>query len=712
MCADRFFIPLLAIVCFSSCQKEKPAASSKPEPVIAPELRENQLANAPSTFLEAADRSPVHWQRWNPDILQKAEDSQRLIFAVIGSSRYPGCYEAMMAIDERAVIVDRLNNDFVPVLVDLDICRETSLLASILSPETGLGVSFPFFLVLSPEGAPITWQPHQYTNPDNLLDFFENSLEVVSRLWKEDPEYVLEDSTSKIVMRRKNLPKPDPIMTDPEDRQQAFQTGVRRIVSFYDEDIQTLAGSGGLFPFGLLDCLALAESTPSLPESLRSRADEALSGILGELVRSAMIDPLDGGIYSARRGNTWDLPTFLRNNATQARAARVFSRIHQLTDNPELLNAAIGAIEFAEAHYQTDGGLFSLTGTPAPSADLEWLWRLEDLESILNPNELILWKELSAIKSLGNLPSEAAPTGRLFRLNSLRKSRSLEEAAKRAGFETAQANSLFESGRKKLLKARELRMPQPKADTTPSALASFRMISAYASLFTATGETRYLEKAVALGKKCRSAFGTSRFLNERPGDNPEEMSDGRAFTYTMATQAALDLGSITLEDEWYQWARDMSTLLGEHFIIDGERLVETREPSRVVDLNFEDRVMTFGESTAGMIRINLVRLKALGFQIPPALRPWAESLPDLSRYPIIHTDVLRALALEHSQSIIVIGTDAPAELREFVSRLPLGCHERRMSDTLGKGAELRLVDGTRQSIDDLSQLKELIDSDQ
>lgn len=703
----RLILLLLPLGLFvSSCDRPTAEAVKKQEPIIHADLKENQLAGAPSTFLASADLSPVHWQRWNPDILSKSKESQRLIFAVIGSSRYPGCYETMRVIDDRATIVQRLNEDFVPVLVDLDICREAGLLAAILSPESGQAVSFPFFLVLSPEGAPISWHSMLYRNDEDVLDFFENSLNVITRLW-EDQEYVLSDSASKIKMRRENLPDPDPKVADPEERQRSFQTGMRRITSFYDEDIQTLAGAGGLFPFGLLDALTLATTSKGLPDELRNRAETALNGILGELLTSAMIDPLDGGIYPSRRGNSWDYPTFQRNCATQARAARVLSRIHEIQGNPRALEVARNAVAFAESNYQNAEGLFCLTGKPGRSPDLEWLWKLEQLEATLNQDELTLWKELANIKSLGNLPSEAAPTGRLFRLNSLRKERSLDEAAKRAGIGVNEAVTLFESGRKKLLKARDNRMAPPRHDTTPSAAASFRMISAYAALYTASDDPAYRDKALTLGKKCRAAFGTSRFLNERPGDNPEEMSDGRALTYTLAAQAALDLGAITLEDEWYQWAGDMSTLLGENFLIDGNRLVETRETARVVDLNFEDRMMTFGESTAGMVRINLGRLRALGFQTTPALRPWVESLPNLQQYPIVHTDTLRALAMEGNQTVIIVGTQVPEEIQNHVASLPLECFERRHAANLGAGVELQSADGSRQSVDSLEQLRNL-----
>jgi hypothetical protein len=130
----------------------------------------------------------------------------------------------------------------------------------------------------------------------------------------------------------------------------------------------------------------------------------------------------------------------------------------------------------------------------------------------------------------------------------------------------------------------------------------------------------------------------------------------------------------------------------------------------VVDLDFEDRVMTFGESTAGMVRINLGRLRALGFQTPPSLRPWAESLPDLSRYPIVHTDVVRALAVETSRMIIIVGNDVSPEVKDIVSQLPLELIERRFSGSPGTSIDVRDSEGSTQSFETVEQLRGYIDS--
>lgn len=679
-----------------SCKDDRASGETLPPPVIHPQLEENQLADTPSTFLRSAADSPVHWQRWNPDLLEKAADSRRLIFAVIGSARYPGTYETLRVIDRSPAIVERLNQEFVPVLVDLDINRETSLMASALSTEARQSVSFPFLLLLSPEGAPVSWQPLSYTGDDAIHAFFENSVEVVSRLWDESANYVMSDSSTKNELRAErapHAPQPDPVIADRAERLDLYRQAVRRLTSFYDEDVSQLSGAGGLFPLGTLKTLSDASHHPELPETLREQAVATRDGILGSLMRSAMFDPLDGGIYTARRGSSWDLPLFVRDCASQARVVRELCRLHQDGARPDPLPAALGSIDFVESNYRTPEGLFAMAARPGETPEKEYLWTVDAVRAALDDREFQVWDAMSGLENLGNLPSEADPRRRFFRLNSLGMRQSFEEVAAEVGLNANEVHSAFESGRKKLLKAREQRFRAPASDTTPSASASFRMVSAYAALYAATGDNEWRTKAVALGQLCRQSFGASRFLNERPGENPEEMSDGRALAYGIATRAALDLGAVTLDEEWYSWAQDLTTLLGEHFVTDDGRLIETRESARVIALTYEDRLMVFEDSTAGLARENLARLGLLGFQTPPALKPWTLSLPALHQFPIVHTDALDALAYETLGARVQVGPGTDAALRDAVTRLPLGRFARRADAAGDVGVEVTLPSG-------------------
>lgn len=675
--------------------------------MIAPELKLNQLAETPSALLKSWSRSEVNWQQWDPSVLERATDARRLVFAVIGSVRYPGTFETLDAIESRPDIVRRLNEEFVPVLADLDISRETSLVASALSAETGQPVNFPFVLLLSPNGDPVSWQPLAYQNDEMIQNFFDNSVEVISRLWHESPDYVLDDSATKNGFRRDGMPEPDPVVEDPEERLDLYRKAIRRLTSFYEEDLSSMSGSGGLFPVGTLECLGDAAIHPELDPEFRQRALQSLTGIFSELQSSAMIDPLDGGIYSARRGPSWNFPVFVRDCTTQARAARSLSLLHLEVDRPDALEAALGAIRFAETNFLTPEGLFAIATRPGDSPQEEWLWTIESVKAALDADEFQVWKGISELDRLGNLPIEVDPDREFFRLNSLGLRRPVTEVAEETKLSPNKVRTSLESGRKKLLKVREDRFPVASADPTPSATASFRMISAYAALYTATGSPEWRDKANDLGKACRKAFGAVRFLNERPGENPEKMSDARASTYAIACQAALDLAAVTLEDEWNLWAQDLITLMAENFITEDGRLVETRPESRVIGLAYSDRLMVFEESTAGMTRLNLSRLDALGFQTPPPLHPWTVSLPKIEQFPIVHTDTLGALGHQSVRTRVAVQSGASSALIDAVAGLPLERFERRMARQPGNGVQISPVEGESRVLTEAAEIRAL-----
>ncbi len=698
---------IAAAVAASGCRKESGPTEVETPAVIAPELRINQLAETPSALLKSWADSEVHWQQWDPSVLGRAAKAKRLVFAVIGSVRYPGTYETLDAIESRPDIVRRLNEEFVPVLVDLDISREASLVASALSAETRTPINFPFLLLLSPNGDPVSWQPLAYRTDEAIQNFFDNSVDVISRLWDESPEYVARDSATKNEFRRERMPEPDPEVEDAAERLEAYRKAVRRLTSFYEEDLSSMSGSGGLFPVGMLDCLGNAAIHPKLDRDLRERAMTSLSGILGALARRAGIAPPHGGAHRARHGPSWNFPFGTRDCTTQARVIRCLSQLHLDIDRPKALEIALGATAFAEDHFRTPQGLFSIASRPGDSPQEEWLWTIESVKAALDDEEFRVWRSVAELDRLGNLPIEADPGREYFRLNSLALRRSVDDVATDTGLSANKVRTLIESGRKKLLKVRQERFPTAPVDPTPSATASFRMISAYAALHTATGDPAWRDKAVALGKACRKGFGGSRFLNERPGENPGEMSDARAHAYAVASQAALDLGAVTLEDEWNLWAQDLTTLMAENFISDDGRLVETRPESRVIGITYSDRLMVFEESTAGLTRMNLSRLEALGFQTPPALHHWTVSLPPVDEFPIVHTDTIGALAHELGRTRLAVQAGTPQPLIEAVAKLPLGRFERRMARQTGSGVEVLGVDGESRTLTDAAEIRAL-----
>jgi uncharacterized protein YyaL (SSP411 family) len=688
-------VSLLALVVFTaSCRKEIDSEQAVAAPaVIDAVLTANAMTVAPQGLLGSRAASPVHWQHWEPAVLKRAADARRLVFVFVGSAQYPGCVEALDAIDRDPALVARLNREFVPVLADGDLSRECLLAAGLLSQEIKLPVSFPFILVLSPGGNEVTWRPVAFAPGADLRELFEGASDVVSRMWAESPDYVNRNSVLDHEGRIGRLAKPDPIPANPAERDDFLQRATRQLVSLFDEDIGSLSGTGGLLPLGTLQCLASASLDPATAPDTAARCREAVKAFGTTILSSSMVDPLDGGVYSSRRGNSWMLPMPNRTCMTQARAARALVTLHAATGDTRSLEVALGAVRFAEEQFITPDGLFATQRLPTATPSTEWLWTGEQIDRALTPPEAAVWRKISAIADLGNLTDAG---GSYFRLNSLGFRIPLAVAAESLKLPADEAAALLESGRKKLLKARSERMPLSPASPAGSAAPSFRMISAYAALFAATGDPVWRDKAIALAKKSRQAFSASVLLVEQSPAVPAVVCDARAFTYALAIQAALDLAEITLDENWRIWAGDLATNVAEQFVDADGRLLEARPASTPLRLPVSDRVMLFDDSTSGLMRMNLARLDALGQPPPPAIAPLLRSLPDFASYPVVFTDSILATSFARSRVIIELPAAASAEWKEAASRLPLD----RIARRIGKGTTViaRQPDGSETPV--------------
>lgn len=678
----------LCLACGTSCKETKESAEARHTgPAPAPGPTSNAMAAAPEGLLASRAASPVHWQHWEPSLFDQAKASHRLVFAFVGSPLYPGCVEALDAIDRDPALVARLNRDFIPVLVDGSLAREALLGAALLSQEIKLPVSFPFILVLSPEGNEVTWRPVAFAPGADLRELFEGATDVVSRMWSESPDYVRRNSGTDHANRIARLPVADLKPAKPQDLNEYLARATRQLVSLYDEDIGSLAGTGGLLPLGVLQCLSSAALDPFTAPELATRSREAVHDFAANLLGSAMVDPLDGGIYSSRRGTSWMLPMPNRSCMTQARAARALITLHAATADPLALEVALGAVRFAEQQYAV-GELFAPQRQPAATPGNEWLWTAAQIDEALSPPEAALWRKICGVADLGNLRDAG---GNYFRFNSLGFRVPLAEAAAALGISPDEAAARLDSGRRKLLAAREARLPSPPPATTGSAAPSFRMVSAYAALFTATGDAAWRDKALALARRSRETFSDGVLLREQNPAVPAAVCDARAFTYALAIQAALDLAEVTLDESWRIWAGDLATTVAEKFSDAEGRLLEARPGSTPLQLPIEDRVMLFDDSTAGLMRMNLARLDALGQPPPPAIAGWISSLPEFATYPVVHTDSILAASFGRSRTIIELPSSASADWKDAACRLPLD----RISRRIGKGESpvARMPDG-------------------
>lgn len=701
------------ILGMTSCRKFKDEASdvAGPKVEIPAELNRNGLGPLPGAVYRSQATSPIHWQPWTKETLARAKDANRLVLAVVVLPQQAAFQGVLAAMAADLALVTTINETYVPVLVDGDASREIGLLTADLCSEIKRPLQLPLFVWLTPDGNPVAWIPVTFTSPTSVGELFNQSHSMVSRMWQDDAGYVMKNSAMDNANRRARIAQRRVSKVVSQQPGVDAVRAVRQLASFYDPFSRSFDEAGGLFPAGSLDLLATAAVHPGLPAEVRARSLETTRELLVDLLPSAMFDPLDGGVFTSRRGNSWALPSFSRDCVTQARAAVALMNAYRATGNEAALDKALGLISFAETHYTTSEGLFSV-GMSRETETAAWLWSIEEIEKELPAEEAAWWIQATGMKGLGNLPSESDPRRDFFRSNSLGLGKSSAQLAAALSLTPEAFGPRFETVRKILLKVRNARLGRMDRDDASHAGASYRMVSAYATAFGVTGNTAYREKAVALLEKSRRAFADGPRLRLFSKDAPSSIGEGRAFLYGLALQAALDVSVITSEDRWLTWSEDLATTAAELFTT-AEFLKECPDEARVIDLPVTDLVMLFDDSTAGLVSFAECRLAERERTSVASLSELATPLPTYAvNRPILHTDLLQATLARHFRITVLAGPEISAELKLAIERLPLRMVQRRPAksqDAVPPGsAMIQFKNGGNRVVSSVDSLEQAI----
>jgi len=669
----------LLVVSSASCRKRTSLAEVPPsQKELPPELALNTMASQPGPVYQSQASSPIRWQAWTPATLADAKASNRLIFAVIVMPQQPVFQQVLDDLASDPALVKKISENYVPVLIDANAAREMQLLAITLCVETKSQIQFPFFLWMSPDGNPVNWVSVPARSPEENIKLFKQNESVVGGMWRDTPAYVTKNSAQSQERRMELLQERRRKSSFSEDPSADAVAALRQMLSLYDEGSRSLDEGGGLFPVGAIDLLASAAIIPGLPEDLRRSSREKTRMLLEDLLPTAMFDPLDGGVFSARYQSYASLPSFERDASTQARVSLALLRAYQLTGNPLALEKALDAITFAEKNYTTTEGLFASGFGKLPHPE-QWLWGMEDLEKLLSPADAAWWAKITGVTHEGNIPPEADPLRRCFRLNSLSRAHTLADLT--AASKTAPADFLrkYERIRQELLTTRNQRIGPVAKDDFSHAATTFRMVSAYAAAYVATGDAAYREKAALLLERARAIFGSGLRLQMYSGSQEPSIAEGRAFLYGLAIQAILDVADVTLDEKWWKWADDLSSTAAQIFR-DGDYLRECPKEVDLMGMALSDQLKMFDDTTAGLFAYAGSRVQGRPAPAAESLSPVNGKFPKkASARPMLYTDLIQAALTRDFSSTVVMGENLPAPLQKAVSCLPIRVIKRRQA---------------------------------
>ena len=427
----------------------------------------NSLDRAASSYLRSALHQPVNWNEWGAEAFELAAKEDKPILLDIGAVWCHWCHVMDRESYEHPSLAKVINEHFVAVKVDRDERPDVdSRYQAAVQAISGQG-GWPLTAVLTPDGKPFfggTYFPRddRYGRPG-----FERVLLTMADVWKNKRTEVLESASSVIA---------------------AIEHG------------ENFAGRAGSLSLGIVDKLvesALKQFDPrhggfgSQPKFPHPAAIDLLIDVAGrtgneatreaafvtleKMARGGVYDHLAGGFHRYSVDERWVVPHFekmLYDNAgllanyvhafqsfVDADAARVARDIIRWLDEvmTDRERGGFYASQDADLSLDDDGDYFT--------------WTRDEATAVLTPSKFTLAGVFYDIGELGDMHHNPAK-------NVLHRNLTLEEAAKRAGVTTDDAQRELFSAKQKLLTARALR-PTPYIDKTIYSSWNALAISAY-----------------------------------------------------------------------------------------------------------------------------------------------------------------------------------------------------------------------------------------
>jgi len=437
----------------------------------APGLR-NELAGSSSPYLRLSAKQPVHWQEWGDDVFALARQLDRPIYLDIGAIWCHWCHEIDRESYDNPEIAALINALFIPVKVDRDVRPDIDKRYQTAVAElTGSG-GWPLTVFLTPDGD--VFYGGTYQLPESL----KRVLPQVAEGYRKDREKVrytartLRERVAALSGGRAATLTADVVRTVVDDLRRNFD-----------------GANGGFstapkFPSGAALSLLVARHVQSGDRRLLEMAVKTLDGMADGGIR----DQLSGRFHRYATDRAWRLPHFEVMLYTQAEALEAYLDAYALSGGERYRRVAEEILAFVRSTFAgPEGGFYASLDADAFEGDdgSYYTWSVAQLEAGVGPDEAEVLARHYDIRPRGEMAE--APRTKDPTQNVLWVAATPEQIARELRRPAAEVARLIESGRRKMIEARQAR-PTPAVDRSIMTDWNGLMVSAYLKAYETLGD--------------------------------------------------------------------------------------------------------------------------------------------------------------------------------------------------------------------------------
>ena len=355
----------------------------------------NHLGRETSPYLLQHQHNPVHWWAWGPEALAEAKRSGKPILLSVGYAACHWCHVMAHESFEDEETAGVMNDLFVNIKVDREERPDVDAIYMAALHELGEQGGWPLTMFLTSDAEPFwggTYFPKQsrYGRPA-----FVHVLREVARIYRDEPEKVRQNAEA---LKAQLQPKFDSgAEAVPGDA--ALADLAKRLVQLVDPGYGGIRGAPKFPQPQFFNFLWRAGLRYGLPNPL-----EAVELTLTHIAQGGIYDHLGGGFARYSVDERWLVPHFEKMLYDNALLLELMTEAWREKKPPLLAQRIAETIDWLLREMVTEGRGFasSLDADSEGEEGKFYVWTRGEVEEVLGPEDARLFAEVYDVTREGN----------------------------------------------------------------------------------------------------------------------------------------------------------------------------------------------------------------------------------------------------------------------------------------------------------------------
>lgn len=507
----------------------------------------NELHKENSPYLLQHANNPIHWKAWNHQSLELALQQDKLIVVSIGYSTCHWCHVMEHESFENAEVANLMNDNYIAIKIDReehpDIDNFYMKAVQLMTKQGG----WPLNVVCLPDGRPV-WGGTYFKK-----DAWTDALEQLKNLYRDRKDTVIDFA--------EKLSEGISILSLAPEYKEESRFNLDIVLDKWKTSFDHEYGGYNRAPkFMMPTNLLYLQKLGFLrkDEQLINHIDLTLT----KMAYGGLFDTVEGGFSRYSVDFKWHVPHFEKMLYDNAQLLSVYADAYKRTSNPLYTEVIDKTLKFIFTNWDNNqGGFYSALDADSLNSNNKlvegafYTWTKQELQEYLK-EDFELFSLVFNINTFGYWEE-----GQYV----LIQDKPLFDIAKSQNMELSFLQTKKEEWENILLTKRNFRV-KPRLDDKTITSWNAMLITGLLDAFTATQNTEYLKRAIALEKFIHNKLWSEENGLYRTFKNDNATIPAYLDDYAFYIQALINLFEHTADEKYIKHAKNVLDLSLDKFL--------------------------------------------------------------------------------------------------------------------------------------------------